>query len=48
VYSDPIFFTWPFLLAYESLSMTAIEVGSSAEVVWFLAGHLEQVIEKKA
>ena len=42
-----LFFTWTFLLAYESLSMTSIEVGSSAEVVWFLAGHLEQEIEKR-
>jgi hypothetical protein len=39
-YSDPLF-TWLYLLAYESLSMTAIEDGSSAEVVSLLAGHLE-------
>lgn len=43
-----LFFTWPYRLAYKSLSMTSIEVGSSAEVVSLLAGHLEQEIEKKA
>ena len=41
-------FTWPSRLAYESLSMTWIEVGSSVEVVSLLASHLEQEIEKKA
>ena len=42
-----IFFILPYPLAYELLSMTSLEVGSSAEVVWFLAGHLEQEIEKR-